>query len=632
MERPTATLRELLGSVSSCAERFEEAEQLSLCLFNGDKGRVILPFFTDHTREHCEHVERHLDALVFGGGRLAESDFVPTAEEAMYLLAAAWLHDLGMIYGILEGEQPSDLRDSPGRRKHHRDMHDQRTTTFILERWKLNCNWDRRERVYLANICQYHRRHHPIDEFSPAETGGRCCDAPVRLRVLAALLRLADACHVGQSRAPGPLRGLYDALGMPPDSVCHWETADLITEVRFDHAQKRIALVAEVPPPLDFEMGRFDLRELIHKVTKSVQEELLSVQAILSKYPNLAFQEADHNIHLIEALSVENPRRCLALWPYLLHERARTATEAASAVVQLLFLTAKTMPDFEAASRETVEGILDEALRSRPFDFMMRNLSRNVRAIVSDASSTPKVITERLVTYLSDFRDCIAERSSEMAREAAALVNPGDVLIVYGYSTNVVKFLENSRRTRNVPLYVVDCYRPGDAADADLEENRRIAVLARELGLQVCFVGLAGLSQVLADLNQRGTACKVLLGTHGVLRGNDLLCKVGTYSLVLTARAFDATVIAFADPEKFLATGERDEELASSQKILQRGSLRPHPGVTSIPCMLPAIDRIPRGLVHHVVGEAFAGVTGTVGAQSGAEQSYGTAKSASNPT
>jgi translation initiation factor 2B subunit (eIF-2B alpha/beta/delta family) len=378
-------------------------------------------------------------------------------------------------------------------------------------------------------------------------------------------------------------------------------------------------------------MGKFDLGELIHKVSGSVQEELLSVQDVLGEYHNLAFREVNHNIHLIESLSVESPRRCLALWPYLLHERARTATEAAAAIVQLLLLTAKMMPDFEVAARETVEYILDEALRSRPFDFMLRNLSRNVRATVSDASKTPKVITERLVSYLHDFKDRMGTRSSEMAREAAGLVDPGDVLIVYGYSTNVAKFLENSRRTRNVPLYVVDCHRPGCTADADAEENRRIAVLARELGLQVNFVGLAGLSQVLADLRQRGAVCKVLLGTHGVLRNNDLLCKVGTYSLVLTARAFEAAVIAFADPEKFLDPGENDEDLAGSERILQAGSLRPLPEVGGIPCILPAMDRLPRRLVDRVVGEGLAAATGTAGEQPGRKEAGGTEQSASSP-
>ena len=66
----------------------------------------MIPFFTDHGPAHCHGVEDLLNRIIFPP-ELNPDDprmLVPTPEEAMYLLAAAWVHDIGMIYGLFPGE------------------------------------------------------------------------------------------------------------------------------------------------------------------------------------------------------------------------------------------------------------------------------------------------------------------------------------------------------------------------------------------------------------------------------------------------------------------------------------------------------------------------------------------------
>lgn len=600
------TLRDILSPNPTCVERVAQAESLSRALFNGDQGRIVLPYFTDHTIPHCDAVERHLDRMILTSGSQAEGDFIPTPEEAMYLLSAAWLHDLGMVYGIFDAEQPADLHDSPGRSRHHRDNHDERTSTFLLEHWKVYCNWERRERAYLANVCRYHRQHHHIDTFNPVTTEGRHVSAPVRLKVLAAILRVADGCHVDQSRAPGPLRALYDALGMPAESVCHWEASQLVTDIRFDHAEKKIVLTAEVPPPLDFGMGSFDFADLTNRVCESVEKELRSVHHVLAPFPNLGFAKVECNVNTIGSLGVESARRCLAVWPYLLHllhQHSRSATEAAVAIIKLVLLAANAAPDFGPKSQRTVEAIMDEACRSRPFDLAIRNLRHEIRSMVRELSGTPRTLGERLGNYLTAFVESMNANTTEAAREAAGLVDPNDILLVYGYSTNIARFLEDTRSARNAPVYIVECSLPTAELDTGTEENRRIAVHARKLGLPIRFVSLASVAAILADLNARSLPCKLLLGTHGILRDGDLLCKIGTYSLALTARQFGVRVLAFAAPEKCLSSVDADEDIASPQSLAQSGGSRTHPHFEGAQCLTPTIDRVPRSLADKIVGE-----------------------------
>lgn len=601
-ERTARSLRQLVRCVPACAERFDQVEALALAILTPSSDRSPLPYFTAHAANHCRLVESYLDMLIFGGGLAAEQAFVPTPEEAMYLLSAAWLHDLWMVYGIFEGEKASDLSASSGIGKHHWDQHDLRTSRFILDRWKLNCDWERREQVYLANLCQYHRSIHTIQDFSPTEVDGRHVAAPVRLQLLAALVRLADACHVDASRAPGPLRALYDAVGMPAESVCHWEATDLITNVRFSHDDMTITFTAEIPPPFCFEVGVFDFSDLVQNVCQSVGRTLQGIRDVLAPYPNIGFTRVDSRVHRISALAFQSPRRCLAFWPYVLHQASRSSTDAAAATIQLIIFAARTRADFGASSNETVEAILAEALRSRPFDFLLRNLGHKVRAVLSEPASSPEGLTEKLVAELTTFLDAMKANTSAVVREASAVVDPNDVLFVYGYSTGIVGFLEHTRHSRSAPLYVVECSSSFDDPEATHEEDHRTSALVHSLGLDVRLVSLSGLASLLADFAARNVASKVLFGTRGVLPNGDLLCRPGTYSLALTARCFGARIVAFANREKVLRRNQASEDVTNAQGRVVETRARLRPPLDDVPWIVPTIDVVPCTLVDVVLG------------------------------
>ena len=99
------TLRNLVLSHGECGWLLDQAERLCRGLFDLKDGRVMIPFFTDHGPDHSKRVEAILDQIVFPAEFNPDDPrtFLPTPEEAMYLLAAAWVHDIGMIYGLFPG-------------------------------------------------------------------------------------------------------------------------------------------------------------------------------------------------------------------------------------------------------------------------------------------------------------------------------------------------------------------------------------------------------------------------------------------------------------------------------------------------------------------------------------------------
>lgn len=214
LEKNVRTLRDMIALDESCARRFDEAERLARSLFTLEDC-VPLPGFTQDGTDYCAAVERTLNQLIWGTqkeARIAGEDailrqiiygiekeppiviedaFVPTPEEVMYLLSAAWLHDIGLIYGIFRGEKPGDLIEDTPKVMSLRNEHELRTVRYILEVWKLECGWSRDQKTWLSNVCIYHRRNRPIDTFDPVQIISKHDRRPVRLKVAATLLRTA---------------------------------------------------------------------------------------------------------------------------------------------------------------------------------------------------------------------------------------------------------------------------------------------------------------------------------------------------------------------------------------------------------------------------------------------------------
>jgi translation initiation factor 2B subunit (eIF-2B alpha/beta/delta family) len=535
-------------------------------------------------------------------GEIGEHDFDPSPEEAMYLLSGVWLHDIGMWHGIFDSDHPDELGDTRRVVKLRRE-HELRTARYIIDKWGKGHNWSDDERTLLSNICVFHRRHHPIKSFDPYKTKGRYADEAVRFAILAALLRLADACHVDKSRAPAPVMRLYMSLGMPKDAACHWKKAELIREVSFDHVSREVVLTAHYPPKVDFDLGEFDLGEVGEIVCRNVEEELRSVQQILLPYRNTSFWEVKHDRHYITALGSRQRRQCLALWPYLLSKPC-SASEAAAALVKMLLLGTEEGEEgrnLGGAWRRKVFQIMNNSEKSRPVDFMIRNLCISVEKLLSKLAENAKS-ANKLKRYLKRFMKSIEKNSEKLVGHALRVIGHDDVLVLYGHSRNIVLLLKNIDKKHS--LYIVDCYRPLDGHQV-LDENKKIIRSVENSGFanKYRFLQLESLAEALGELKRKKAPCKVLLGTHGRLKNGDLLCKVGSHIIAATAKRFGAEVVAFCEKAKFLVNSIKDDQIAGADKIFSSEDEKLHPQLLNVPYVAPKMDRVPKTLVDVVITE-----------------------------
>lgn len=613
-EKDVRTLRDMVKLVETFAQLFDQAERLARALFCG-QGCVPLPYFTPHDATHCEAVEKYLNWIIWGTEEkplvLGLNDFRPTPEEAMYLLSSAWLHDIGMMYGIFQGEKPGDLTGNTQKVMILRNEHEFRASRYIHDVWKLFCEWEQNPKIWLSSLCVYHRRHHPISSFEPGSIISMHDGRPIRFVTLAALLRLADACHEDQSRAPGRLMELYKSLGMPQEAANYWERAKLITGVSLDHTNRIITVTGCCPSESLFnDLGKFDLGEIIEIIRQDIEEEIRGVQPVLLPYPNIYFGEVKQDIRHPPDRETNKEEQYLALWPYLL-DKPCGSIEAVAALAQILLFAVKDGQKNgnlgTAWQDTTLFPIMNKTQQSRPFDFMIRNLCYEVKDIL--LKSLPDVkCPEALTKYLRDFLDGISQSCCQIAKFAPGLVGPNDAVMVYGYCMDIAKFLESLKAKYSNTLYIVDYQEPIGKERLGPSENARMLTFAKNVGFdQVRFLSLASFTQALDELKRKKIICKVLLGTHGVLKSKDFLCKVGSYVLASTAKNFAAQVIVFAEEAKFLINGESEEDVASREKVFSSERMcKRHPTMIDAICLTPEIDLVPKELVDLVLTEKGA--------------------------
>jgi len=140
------------------------------------------PYYTPHNFSHSLNVEENLNWLI--------PDEIKTkmnAYEIFFLLIAAWLHDWGMVAS--KEEKAEDVRKSHHIRteEHFEKLHDK-------------VHLSPAEARVIGRICRGHREEDLFDQKYDDVFFGS--NIPIRVRFLAAVLRVADECDVTANRTP----------------------------------------------------------------------------------------------------------------------------------------------------------------------------------------------------------------------------------------------------------------------------------------------------------------------------------------------------------------------------------------------------------------------------------------------
>jgi hypothetical protein len=245
------------------------------------KGEFYHVYYTLHGLDHSNSVIQILEKLIDG----LNSEEKLNETEIFCLLSAAYLHDVGMLCKYSDDDKNAARKSELKKRPYSvqdliRDEHHIRSGRYIMEHAE-GLKLDHREAEYIRLIVEGHRQIKlESDEYNEKAIGL----TSVRVRLLSALLRLADELDLLPERAPGTL---YDILknNMPDYSRIHWlkhyYTSGLLIETsESEKGRKRTSIVVHCQYPNE-EVGR-KITEVL--ISNPIEETLIEVRVILLDY------------------------------------------------------------------------------------------------------------------------------------------------------------------------------------------------------------------------------------------------------------------------------------------------------------------------------------------------------------
>lgn len=225
-------------------------------LINSLKHKVLpysqmnIPYFTGHGSEHSEQIINHLAEMLTP---LVLKNM--NSREVLILLCSAWLHDIGYLKNT--DEKGNKLEADVIHAGHHE------FSRYLINKMHLELGLDIALAGIVADVCYCHRRRVDIESFFPNKT--RNLEVyPIRVRFLAALLRLADALDTTTQRAPELISKAI--LELKPELKVewarHWKACQLIGGIGYNQEAFEIIIDATYKDEQEKQLLMWKFKEL----------------------------------------------------------------------------------------------------------------------------------------------------------------------------------------------------------------------------------------------------------------------------------------------------------------------------------------------------------------------------------
>lgn len=242
--------------------------------------QIHAPHFVDHGESHCESIESLLSRIIPDSIKDNLSEY-----EIFLLLCGVWLHDIGML------SKEENETDEQVRENHH-----ERSRTLIRKNLpEIELTDD--ERYIVGEIAFFHRKIVDINlatEIYETQVDSKLLK--VRVKLLCALVRLADGCEIAHSRSS---RKLLNIASINEEAKFHHEIQLHVSAIDFDHISQEIFLQARVK-------DEQDALKLSTFLKSGLEKELSSVKEVLSKN-GIEFNSVKINT-IIDILAEELPK------------------------------------------------------------------------------------------------------------------------------------------------------------------------------------------------------------------------------------------------------------------------------------------------------------------------------------
>jgi translation initiation factor 2B subunit (eIF-2B alpha/beta/delta family) len=509
---------------SDLSQKLEGIQSHVIALWKYHEGP---PWYPYHDESHNRIVEKMLHQLI-----PEDREDQLSSEEWFFLLASTWLHDVGMILDLFGRSEPFE---------EVRTTHHERSARYIgEEREELDLNIQ--EAFILEQICKYHRKRLDIGK-CPERAGS------IRVRMLAAYLRLADALHIDISRTDEARYKLLLAAGMPWQDRFHWLKSRWVHSA-VPNPDNHSILVSVFDAP----EGSLKRGLLPRLVENEIREELDSVRDVLIRGGVSFFLDID--METIGSPTTPEERTELELVLSNIEiENLSSATDVENSIITTVIRLAEVSPDPYIAIQDYRQQ-MSEVHRVRPSHALLGNvLERITRATLEEdlPADAQKARVEQIIAELRAYQESRSRSVSALAENARPFLSDGGGILLFGYSSLVLEALRRlPLDVKEVtPIFIAECR--GKTRYSYRNEIVYSDALHYSIGLRDAgFKNVAIAPDIsAANLMMRGLIDKVVLGANGIDAHGRFGHTAGHLALADLARVYRVPVYVIADTAKF---------------------------------------------------------------------------------
>ncbi len=443
----------------SIEERLGKSELKYLKRLNKIKGKVkdlwidkkYLPeYFTFHDGSHSAEVENSIYKLI-----PQENIYRLSDQDLFCLIAAAWLHDVGMIpdaktHNLLEdniskslirtilSEKYIDQENEyinlllAGDSNTYREVHQLLSKKYVKDNFQYLGLYPN-EAGIIADLCQYHRKSEDISSLNTKN-----------LQILAAYLRLADAIHINPNRVDKDLLTLFERIGMPSESILHWLKNLCTSQVIVDNENQLITIEINA----DEETGPKDMLLIADYIREDIESELESVRDILAR-GNISYY-SEVRAELIRAVFSQRDKILVdqIISKLQLRDKSSASDVIDSVIKSIIYIL--DLPDTERNKHSMVkwylENVIGELLSKRPCHILVRRIFGLIQEDIGKDISTLsesqiKEILKSTKFNIERFRDNRKLCLNKLFEHTKSILSDMGTILLFGHSRLVIKAL-----------------------------------------------------------------------------------------------------------------------------------------------------------------------------------------------
>ena len=518
-----------------------------------------LKYYTLHDHRHSEMVEWELYEL------LPDEQFKKLSyEERFLLIASAWLHDIGMIQDLF-GDKDNKKTEIQVREEHHK-----RSQEYINDVWSV-LSLNKEEVSILGIICKYHRKTEDLRdciEILPIPGVG-----DIRIRLLAAYLRLADALRIADvSGVPEKEFRTNLIMGMDPESTFHWIKSKYAQGTSLTKEPFTITIFLKNPN------GKAENIETLGKfLCEEIQEELDSSMDTLIRGGLSLYLRVKYEIIKDAPLQpdeIEGLRWALSHIETIFSTSAGMAINSVLKNIEVILNLDKARVIDELLNYERM--ILDPFLDKRPCHAYLTKIKKMLEENlnIQDPNNLDDAERDRIIKLINDKiyqwqeeRKKAFEAFSEMSKP---FLIDGSPFLLYGYSSAVVTALKSlpPNSKNDIKVYICECKTKNRYG----YDNRLLYCDGIHYAREIKNAGFKKILLVAdssaSNLLSRNKISKVLFGANGIGENGEISHGLGHLAIADMAKTYNVPVYVIAETMKIIKEIKKSPDLPRLVKWL----------------------------------------------------------------